>query len=172
MGRKAKPTSVKKMAGNPGKRKLPKDEPLPEKVTAAAVTEAPEWWPEEAKREWRRVTPQLTKLGLLTLIDFAALEGYCLSYARAIEAEIKLSAEGLTIESHSEKQTATVMSITTTIKKNPAATVAHEAWARVRAFASEFGLTPASRPKLTGAIVGKPDSPATSKILAFLAKKK
>lgn len=36
---------------------------------------------ELAKKEWKRVAPQLHILGLLTLADYPALELYCDSYA-------------------------------------------------------------------------------------------
>ena len=47
-GRKPKPTAIKELEGNPGKRKLNKKEPKPEK----GMPVCPEWLLPEAKAEW------------------------------------------------------------------------------------------------------------------------
>ena len=49
-GRKPKPTAVKKLEGNPGKRKLNTKEPVPAKGMPAC----PDWLMPEAKKEWER----------------------------------------------------------------------------------------------------------------------
>ena len=45
-GRKPKPTAVKKLEGNPGKRKLNSKEPVP----AKGIPACPDWLMPEAKR--------------------------------------------------------------------------------------------------------------------------
>ena len=50
-GRKPKPTAIKKLEGNPGKRKLNKNEPVP----AKGMPECPDWLLPEAKAD-RAVT--------------------------------------------------------------------------------------------------------------------
>ena len=47
-GRKPKPTSLKVLEGNPGKRQLNPNEPKPD----ASVPKCPAWLSKEAKREW------------------------------------------------------------------------------------------------------------------------
>lgn len=49
-GRKPKPTAVKKLEGNPGKRKLNTKEPVP----AKGMPDCPEWLLPEAKKEWEK----------------------------------------------------------------------------------------------------------------------
>ena len=49
-GRKPKPTAVKKLEGNSGKRKLNKNEPVP----AKGMPTCPDWLMPEAKKEWER----------------------------------------------------------------------------------------------------------------------
>lgn len=49
-GRKPKPTAVKKLEGNPDKRKLNKNEPVPTK----GMPECPDWLLPEAKAECKR----------------------------------------------------------------------------------------------------------------------
>ena len=64
-GRKPKPTHIKVITGNPGKRKLNFDEPRPE---IAVPTYPPELSP-AAQREWDRLVGELCKLNLLTNLD-------------------------------------------------------------------------------------------------------
>lgn len=54
-GRKPKPTAVKVLEGNPGKRSLNTGEPKPEKK----APRCPSWLEEEAKEEWKRMAKQL-----------------------------------------------------------------------------------------------------------------
>ena len=63
-GRKPKPTAMKVLEGNPGKRKLIKKEPVPAKV------------------EWQRLAELMNQMGVLTEVDMAAFAAYCQSYAR------------------------------------------------------------------------------------------
>ena len=72
-GRKPKPTAVKVLEGNPGKRSLNTAEPKPEKK----APRCPSWLEDEAKKEWKRMSKQLEQLGILTEIDMAAFAGYC-----------------------------------------------------------------------------------------------
>ena len=55
-GRKPKPTAVKVLEGNPGKRSLNTGEPKPEKK----APRCPSWLEEEAKKEWKRMAKQLS----------------------------------------------------------------------------------------------------------------
>ena len=81
-GRKPKPTALKKLEGNPGKRKLNTKEPVP----AKGMPDCPKWLLPEAKEEWKRLCKKLSEMDVLTLteIDMAAFAAYCQSqsYAR------------------------------------------------------------------------------------------
>lgn len=67
-GRKPKPTAVKQLEGNPGKRQLNANEPKP----AARAPSCPKWLEDDAKKEWRRLAKQMEQLGILTEVDMAA----------------------------------------------------------------------------------------------------
>lgn len=69
-GRKPKPTAVKKLEGNPGKRKLNTKEPVP----AKGMPDCPEWLLPEAKKEWERLADLMNQMGVLTEVDMAASE--------------------------------------------------------------------------------------------------
>lgn len=145
-GRRPKPTSVKRAAGNPGRRKLGEE---PAFDTATTLT-PPAWLGEYGQAEWHRIVPQLLREKSIAEVDVPSLEAYCAAYHRAIACELAIGAELLVNG-----------------EKHPLLTVAAQAWDKVRAFAAEFGLTPATRPKLA-----KPASATTQNALeAFAAER-
>src|SRR5690554_3889293 len=83
VGRKPKPTALKIIAGNPGKRPLPQNEA----VVALAEPTPPPFLCDDAKVEWGRVCSQLYAAGLMTEIDRAALAAYAAAYGRWAQAE-------------------------------------------------------------------------------------
>jgi P27 family predicted phage terminase small subunit len=87
-GRKPKPTVVKLVTGNPGRRPLNKREPKPK----PGLPTPPGHLMAEAKTEWRRVAKYLHAMGLLTALDRAAVAVYCQAYGRWVRAELALEA--------------------------------------------------------------------------------
>ena len=77
-GRKPKPTGMKELEGNPGKRKLNTKEPKPDKKAPSC----PKWLEPEARKEWKRLSRKMEQMGILTEVDMAAFAGYCQAYAR------------------------------------------------------------------------------------------
>ena len=57
-GRKPKPTALKKLEGNPGKRKMNTKEPVPGK----GMPDCPKWLLPEAKEEWKRLCQKLSEI--------------------------------------------------------------------------------------------------------------
>ena len=147
MGRRGpppKPTRLKVAAGNPGKRPLNPAEPQP----AVEVPRCPAWLPKRAKAEWRRITPELHRLGLVALIDQAALSAYCVAVAEVEQATATLEAEGRVcvwpiFDKQGEK-------LGERLKAHPCVAMQRDAMAKVKAFVSEFGLSPASRTRVHG----------------------
>ena len=82
-GRKPKPTAMKELEGNPGKRKLNKKEPMPGK----GMPDCPKWLLPDAQEEWKRLSEKLNQMGVLTEVDRSAFAAYCQSYARWKEAQ-------------------------------------------------------------------------------------
>ena len=76
-GRKPKPTAIKMLEGNPGKRPLNVKEPAPPKGNM----KCPVWLLPEAKKEWKRLASSLEAMGVLTMVDLTAFAGYCQAYA-------------------------------------------------------------------------------------------
>jgi P27 family predicted phage terminase small subunit len=137
VGRPAKPTQLKLLAGNPGKRRLPENEPQPPKDLKPPGP--PRYLKNKAARsEWRRISPLLHNLGLLTKIDQAALAAYCQTFARWQWAEEKLAElDDL---------------VTTTDSGYPVQSahlaIANKALELMHKFLVEFGLTPSSRTRV------------------------
>jgi len=128
-----KPTALRLIEGNRGHQKLNKNEPKPTPIRPTR----PEWMLPEAKREWVRIVPELERMGLLTIVDRGALTAYCQAYARAVQAEAVLTKKGMTFETPNGY-----------IQQRPEVSIALKEWHAVRAFASEFGLTPAARTRI------------------------
>jgi phage terminase small subunit len=64
-GRRPKPTALKEMLGNPGKRPLNRNEPKP----VQAMPTCPAHLSSTAKTERKRLAAQLHTLGILTQLD-------------------------------------------------------------------------------------------------------
>ena len=132
-GRKPKPTALKVLEGNPGKRPLNLYEPVPE----GKLPECPEWLEEEAKAEWERLAVPMHNLGLLTELDMAAFAVYCQAYARWKEAEEFISQHGSIVKTKNGFwQQVPQVSIAQTYNKI------------MTKIATEFGLTPSSRSRI------------------------
>lgn len=92
MGPIPTPNALKILRGNSNhksKAALSRIEPSP-----TAYVTPPEPLPflsETAKAEWHRITPELCKLKILTILDTPMLAAYCQAYGRYIEAEENLA---------------------------------------------------------------------------------
>jgi P27 family predicted phage terminase small subunit len=128
-GRPPKPTALKVLEGNPGKRPLNQNEPKPEKK----APNCPSWLLPDAKKEWRRLSKELEAMGLLTRIDMAAFAGYCQAYARWKEAEEFISKHGSILKTASGY-----------IQQIPQVSIAQQNLKQMRNFCSELGLTPSA----------------------------
>ena len=84
--RKPKPTRLKVMTGNPGKRPLNEGEPMP----APSIPDCPPELGPAAQREWDRLVGELGKLRVLTNLDRAALAAYCGASIANRQAEIMM----------------------------------------------------------------------------------
>jgi P27 family predicted phage terminase small subunit len=137
-GRRPKPSKLRELQGNAGHRKINKHEPKPK----AGIPDQPLWLTGEASAEWNCIVPGLKELGILTKVDGKALAAYCSAWAQLVQAEAAIQKYGILIVSLEEKTGVPLM------KVNPAVRVKSDALRHVRAFLTEFGLTPASRSRL------------------------
>ena len=78
--------------------------------------------------------------------DAMMLEGACVNYARAVQADAMIQRRCQVEEPIINHTTGKV--IGTKIKNHPAVAVSNAAWRQLRAFCLEFGLSPDSRTRL------------------------
>ena len=133
MGRRGpapKPRHLKVLQGNPGKRPLPRASPKPRPSRVSC----PEWLSPEAKAEWRRLAPELERLGLLTPLDRSAFAAYCQSFAHWRQAQRVIKEQGHLYVTASGR-----------VQERPQVAIADSSLKTMKAFAVEFGLTPSSR---------------------------
>jgi len=135
-GRKPKPTAIKVLTGNPGKRHLNAREPR----IPSVIPSAPTHLSQLAKIEWRRVIKILSQNGLITQIDRAALAGYCANYARWCELEKEINRSGMEWVITTGKGN---------LVQNPIIGMANKSMELMLKFAAEFGMTPSARSRVT-----------------------
>src|SRR6195256_2060877 len=140
--RRPKPTRLKVLTGNPGKRPLNETEPRPE----PAIPDCPTELGEVARREWNRLAGELASLKLLTNLDRAALAAYCGAYALWAEATEAIQKYGSMIKSPSGYPV-----------QSPYLAIANRQAEIMMRIASEFGFTPASRSRISAPTPVGPD---------------
>jgi phage terminase small subunit len=85
--RPAKPTALKIIQGNPGKRPLNRHEPKP-----ASGCEKPKFLKGRAARIWDEYAPELERIGLLTTVDGHVFAAWCTLAAELESQAGKMSA--------------------------------------------------------------------------------
>ncbi|HEV2378703.1 MAG TPA: phage terminase small subunit P27 family [Terriglobia bacterium] len=164
-GRKPTPTSLKALAGNPGKRPLDA-----EPSVVAEIPSCPQHVRGVARKEWKRICPALASLGLISRLDRAAIAAYCVEFARWVEAEEKVHELGLmcvpdrvardgAIELFPNSRTPNPEQLIW----NPYLAIAAKSMERMMKILAEFGMTPSSRVRLKG--LGDPVDDPTENFL-------
>ena len=133
-GRRPKPTRLKILSGNPGKRALNMNEPKPD----AEIPECPVELGPVARKEWDRLVVQLGALRLLTQLDRAALAAYCGAYGMWAEATEAIQKYGTMVKSPTGYPV-----------QSPYVSIANRQAEIMMRIASEFGFTPASRSRIS-----------------------
>jgi len=132
-GRKSKPTTLKLLSGNPGKRKLNASEAHP----SNAMPEPPAWLDTRARKRWATLSVELHRAGLLTVIDGDALALYCSTWSLLQHAEAVLKKSKPTYRSETKNGFI--------IRSRPEVAIRQQCVETLRRLASEFGMTPAAR---------------------------
>lgn len=133
-GRRPKPTRIKALTGNPGKRPLNPHEPRP----LSALPECPAELSPLARAEWMRLTVELAKLNLVTEIDRGPLAAYCGAYALWAEAMEQIQKYGTMVKSPTGYPI-----------QSPYLAIANRQAEIMLRVAAEFGFTPASRSRIS-----------------------
>ena len=149
-----KPSSLKLVQGNPGRRPVADGEPTPEVV----APDCPGHLLAEARGEWDRIMPFLLRYRLVTEIDTAALALYCQAYGRWQEAERRIAemrekgGDGLLVKAPSGYPI-----------QNPYLAIANRAMEDCHKYLQQFGLSPSARTRVTvnlqGDLFGNVEAP-------------
>lgn len=137
-GRKPKPTVLKKLQGNPGKRDLKKKrEPKPP-ITRKADPPVNLAKDDNLAAEFvAKYRPTLQALGLLTDVDDPAFEMAARHYSLAIKAYEEVQIDGLTVmDDHAQE------------RKHPLLQVFRDNSQAFKSYITEFGMTPSARVRL------------------------
>jgi P27 family predicted phage terminase small subunit len=132
-GRKPKPTHLKLLEGNPGRRPINGAEPKP----GGDLPTCPAHLGPSAKAEWKRLARDLNRIGLLSMVDRAALAVYCQSWGRWVEAERKLQETPPLLKTPAGY-----------VQISPWLTIANKERELMARYMAELGLTPSARTRL------------------------
>lgn len=149
-GRKPKPTAIRVLEGNPGKRRWNAAEPVPPE----GCPDCPDHLSEDARLEWDRVAYALHAMGVLTVVDRAALAAYCQAYGRWVEAERKLQLTPALIKLPSGY-----------IQQSPWMSIANKQLEVMGRYMTELGMTPAARSRVEAV---SPAQPAIHRITRII----
>ena len=138
-GRPRKPTQMKVLEGNRGKRPLPANEPKP--APATKDVKPPTWMNTDGKKMWKRLVPILQRLQLLTEADLESFSMLCQSWGDYVEHVKDIKKNGKYCIYVNKGGGANEV-------ERPAVKLMHRAYERYKALCSEFGLTPASRTRI------------------------
>jgi len=135
-GRKPIPEAAKRLAGNPGKRKIrpdlpapPGSPPMPKRLMVDPL----------AVDKWNELVPILLGIGTLTMADGEALATLCEVHSAAQACLLELRATGPVM--HTDLGG---------VKPNPAGPLYRGLVSLQASLMGEFGLTPTSRTRLGG----------------------
>lgn len=81
-GPKALPANVHMLRGNPSKKSFADLTGIPQ--PEIEIPGCPKYLLPEARKEWRRISPELVKLGLISRLDRTALGMYCQAVAHLV----------------------------------------------------------------------------------------
>lgn len=142
MARPPKPTALKLVAGNPGKRALNRSEPDPEYLIDLT---APGYLLPKAAVVWDEIVPHLRQAKLLTNVDVPMLAMGCTAIAQYREA-VRRAGDDLVKSKVIEGETGE--SIETGEHVNPWLVVQSMSSKQAMAVLQQFGMSPASRSRV------------------------
>lgn len=153
-GPKPLPANVHRLRGNPSKKPL--GELLDTLQPEVEIPGCPRHLLPEARKEWKRITPELERYGLISKLDRAALALYCQAWARWVWAEEQLQRHVALAQSQQAEAVEngvfyeggdgyTVPTPNGHMTYSPHWVIANKAMEQVNKYMASFGLDPASR---------------------------
>lgn len=118
---------------------------------SVALPQLPKHMSAEAHKEWKRITPLLLELNLLTQIDRAALELYCRAYGRLQQVEHALTAKQDQLLAQDLDPTDALVQPTPTgfLRESALSKLAADLSQQVDRYLASFGMSPSARSRVT-----------------------
>lgn len=133
MARRPKPSYLRVLEGNPGKRPVNHEEPVP----IGDLPPPPHWMSDRQKELWRQTVAELPK-GLLKDIDASIFTGWVVATDMHREATEMVNKYGMMVKSP----------VSGTPMQSPYVGIMNKQAALIAKFAAEMGLTPSSRSRV------------------------
>jgi P27 family predicted phage terminase small subunit len=145
-GRKPQPTHLKLVKGITRKDRVNRNEPkalpgMPDRPLRLSDA--------VARAAWARFGKMLLDMGVLTLADGMALERLCECYAQVNKLQRNVDNHGHTAETQAFDKNHKPIPGVTVIKARPEVAMLSDADRRLRAYLTDFGLTPSARGKIS-----------------------
>ena len=157
-----KPTALKLLEGNAGKRALDLSAGVNPRIE---VPTAPRHLCPAGKKEWSRITPLLADLGLISGLDLAALALYCNAYGRLVDLETNFNGQvNLLVDGGMKYHDAVYQashSVTPSgyAQQSVAVQLIKNHREQVNRYLMHFGLSPAARGRVQPSNFVQPDLP-------------
>ena len=113
-------------------------------------TAPPAWLDETAKKEWRRLIKECKAMGILSTLDMGAMAICCDAYSKYMAATLKIN-DTTFVGTHTNKSGAKNLVI------NPFVMVAQKYSDTYKKYATDLGLTPAARMRITTTYSAEPE---------------
>lgn len=144
MARPRKPTNILKFSGAFAKNPKRARERANEPQLPPGSGSMPDWLDHDAQAEWGRIVPDLESSGVMSRVEASALGAYCLAVSHLRKAQAEVFKDGVTIMTEGG------------LKKHPAMNVVKDCSLLIKAFATEFGMTPSSRSRVNAKPIETP----------------
>jgi len=171
-GRPPKPNRLKAAEGDRNKIGVRKLQERIENEPPArfGLPACPAYLKGHARRAWKFWVEELEIMGLDKRPDAIALEGACVNYGHAVEADELVAKNGVTLEMWEKDQESGQM-VCLDSKENPALKISVRCWSLADRFIGNFGFTPVSRTRLSIEKSSKADDLAEMLMQPRLVKK-
>lgn len=151
-GPKSMPDNIRLITGNAGHR------PLTQKPGVlqpdVQIPDCPSHLSPEAKKEWKRVAPELFKIRIISELDRAALAAYCQAYGRWVDFEKRIKELNDEGKAQGSKDRGLVDLTPNGFKQMSVyLQISNRAVEQMHKFMAEFGMTPANRARIEAAQV-------------------
>lgn len=155
-GRKPTPVKAQIAAGDPRRKGVHKLEQqlAAEPKASRGLPSCPKHLKGRARAAWNFWSEELAAMAIDHRPDSHMLEGACVAYDAAVDAYETILKQGRLIAKKA-LDPATNKLVVVDVKPHPAVRQGNQAWALMRSFCAEFGLSPVSRMRL---VIDKEDA--------------